>query len=169
MKSSHCPACGESACPPFGNSDFLIIGEQPNDLDMQRGQPFSSSTNFVTAGRVLRKEMERVGLSLQDFRGAYLWLHEPNKSENCWQAGYDNILDEAKGKKAILLLGADVVETFTSYKVSDVSGLRVESSLLSAPLIVASVSPSLSLARTIGEVRFAVSQWKKYLEMENLI
>ena len=169
MKPTYCPSCASLVCSPSGNSDLLIIGEHPTDLDMQKGRPFSSSDNFVTPGKVLRKELEQVGLSLQDFRCCYLWLHEQNKNENCYKAGYDNILTEAKGKKAILLLGAEVVETFTNYKVMNVSGLRVESSVLSAPLIVASVSPSLALARTVGEIRFAVGQWKKYLEQENLI
>jgi uracil-DNA glycosylase len=167
--SKHCPACGERACPPSGHSELLIVGEKPGREEMAKGHPFASSPNFMTAGKIFRKELERVGLSLSDFRVCNLWLHEPTNEESCYQAGYNLVLDEAKGKKAILLVGSDVVEAFTQYKVSDVSGIQVDSSVLSAPLIMASVNPALAEHRSLGEVRHAVEKWKRALEKEGLI
>lgn len=165
----HCPACANIICPPSGHSeDLLIIGEFPGEQEMLQGRPFATHREFITAGKIFRKELERVTLAFSDFRVTNLWLHLPNNNENCWQAGYDAVLREAKGKKAILLVGSDSVSTFTTYKVSDVSGLRVDSAILSAPLIVAMVNPALAQHRAMGEVRFAVQRWKYWLEKEGL-
>lgn len=166
----YCPICNSLCCPSNGHSkDILVIKESPDDDEIRKGQFFASDPFYTTSGKVFRKELQRVGLSTTDFRITSLWQHVPNSSEECFQAGYNAVLDEAKGKKAILLVGADVVDTFTGYKVSEVSGLQVDSSILSAPLIMAMVSPALALSRSIGEVRFAVERWKFYLEKENLI
>ena len=167
-----CPSCSEVICPPSGHSsDLLIIGEFPGDEEMRRGFPFATNLNYITAGKVFRSElgMEPYPMQLAEFRVTNLWLHQPNDNENCRDAGYKQVLEEAKGKKAILLVGSDVVSAFTNYKVSEITGLRVESSILSAPLIVAMVNPALALHRTVGEVRFAIQQWKKYLKEEGLI
>lgn len=165
MKQKYCPSCGEPACPPYGHSeDFLIVGESPGDLEMIKGQPFATSPKFTTAGKVFRKELQRVGFSLSDFRVMNLWMHEPNKNENCFRAGYESVLEEARGKKAILLVGSDVVTTFTDFKVSEVNGLEVDSPLLGVPHIMAMTNPALALHRAFGEVRFAIEQWAKLLE-----
>jgi len=166
----HCPSCGERICPPSGkSSDLLIIGEFPGREEMIQGRPFASNPNFMSAGKIFRKELERLGVSLQQFRVVNLWLHEPTKNENCFKAGYENVLDEAKGKKAILLVGSDTVETFTGYKVSDVSGLQVDSNVLSAPIIYAMVNPALASHRALGEVRFGIEKFVKRLEKEGLL
>ena len=168
--TQYCPSCTELICPPVGRSqDLLIVGEFPGREEMLQGKPFASNSNFITAGKILRKELERCGVSLVDFRVCNLWLHEPTKNENCFKAGYDNVLDEAKGKKAILLVGSDTVSTFTKYKVSDVSGLQVDSDVLSAPIIYASVNPALAQHRSLGEVRFAIEKFVQRLEKEGLI
>lgn len=165
-----CPSCAEIICPPLRRSkDLLIIGEFPGPYEMKVGMPFASNPNFMTAGKILRKELERVGVSINQLSICNLWLHEPTKDENCFQAGYNNVLDEAKGKKAVLLVGSDTVSTFTEYKVSDVSGLQVDSSVLSAPIIYASVNPALASHRGLGEVRFAIEKFVHRLEQENLL
>lgn len=168
-----CPICSTPLILPKGHSDLLIIGSAPDDVDIQNGSPFSSSRSsmrkVISAGYILRKELERVGLSINDFRVTHLWLHEPNKSEDCFKIGYDTVLDEAKGKKAILLVGAEATEIFTGYKVSEVSGLQVDSSLLSCPNIMAMVSPALAMSRVVGEVRNGVLKWKNMLDKENFI
>lgn len=168
--SQHCPSCAEPVCPPSGKSNsLLIIGEFPGKLEMQVGQPFAQHTMYVTAGRVFRKELNELGASLNDFRVVNIWLHEPNSNENCWQAGYNHVLEEAKGKTAILLVGSDTVETFTKFKVSDVNGLEVDSHILSAPIIYACVNPALALHRSVGEVRFALTQFINRISEEGLL
>lgn len=168
--TQHCPACSSVIVPPSGRSkELLIVGDAPHREDFQNGRLFSTHSRYTTSGYVLRKELERVGASLLDFRVATLWLHEPTKSEDCWKAGLNNVLDEAKGKKAILLMGADTVEAFTEYKVSTVTGLQVDSALLSTPIIYAMVNPSLALAKGIGEVRQAIEKFVARLQKEGLL
>ena len=171
MRNNSCPVCGSKTCPPYGSSkDVLVIGEFPGHREIETGKPFSGSHYFMTAGKIFRKELERVGLSLSDWKICNLWQHEPNQQEDCWQLGYDTVLSEAKGKKAILLVGSEVIDAFVpNYKVSDINGLRVESPVLSAPLIVAMINPALALHRAVGEVRFAIGRWKYWLEQENII
>jgi uracil-DNA glycosylase family 4 len=168
--TQYCPVCAEPICPPAGRSEeLLIVGEFPGRFEMEQGKPFASSQNFMTAGKILRKELERCGMSLADFRVCNIWLHEPTKNENCFKAGYENVLDEAKGKKAILLVGSDTVSTFTNYKVSDVTSLQIDSNVLSAPIIYAVVNPSLALHRSLGEVRLGVEKFVRRLELEKLV
>lgn len=137
---------------------------------MEKGIPFATSHMFMTAGKVFRKELERLGVSLSQFRVCNLWMHEPNDREDCWQIGYDKVLDEAKGKKVILLVGSDTVSTFTKYKVSEVNGLQVDSAILSTPIIYALIQPAIVLhGRGLGEVRFGIEKFVTRLEQENLL
>lgn len=168
MRSS-CPICHNETCPPMGHSDLLIVGEFPGQEEMKQRRPFASNPNFMTAGKILRTELARVGLDFSQFRVMNLWQHEPNKVEECFATGYTTVLDEAKGKRAILLVGSEVVEAFTYYKVSDVSGLQVDSAVLSCPIIYAMVNPALALHRSVGEVRQAIEKFSKRLQKEKLV
>src|SRR5574341_384661 len=90
---SHCPSCGNVVCMPSGHSgDLLIIGEFPSDEEMLQGRPFASNRNFISAGKILRKELELVGMSLSDHRVTNIWLHKPNNEDNCFQAGNNHVL-----------------------------------------------------------------------------
>lgn len=164
-----CPICHAETCPPMGHADLLIVGEFPGQEEMKQHRPFASNPNFMTAGKILRIELSRVGLDLMNFRTLNLWQHEPNKSEECFKVGYDTVLDEAKGKSAILLVGSEVVETFTEYKVSDVSGLQVDSAVLSCPILYAMVNPSYATHRSLGEVRHGIEKFVKRLQKEKLV
>lgn len=167
-----CPVCHATTCPPMGHSDLLIVGEFPSHNEISQGRPFALSDNpkrYLSAGNVFRKELNLHGLDFNAFRIINLWQHEPNKNEECFKIGYDAVLDEAKGKKAILLVGSEVVETFTEYKVSDVSGLQVESAVLSCPIIYAMVNPALALHRSVGEVRLSITKFVNRLQEEKLI
>lgn len=165
----YCPSCAEPVCSPIGKSkELLILGDAPSQLDIQGG-PYATHAMYVTGGKIMRKELEKLGVSLNQFRVTYIWLHEPTTSESCWQAGYDHALEEAKGKKAILLVGSDTLKTFTKYNVSDVNGLEVDSHVLSAPTIYAMINPGLALHRSYGEIRFALTQFVQRLDQEGLL
>lgn len=78
---------------------------------------------------------------------------------------------EAKGKKAILLMGAEPVNFFTAgkYGVKEVTSLRIESETsFSAPVIMASVSPSEAFRKGIGELRLALKRFANALEQEGI-
>lgn len=170
MSNKFCSVCSDKLCSFQTNSkDLLIILDSPDEISLQKGRLISTSPYLMSPGKILKKELEIVGMSLVDFSLASIWQHAPNKLEECWKLGYDTVLSVAKGKKAILLVGAEAVETFTGYKVSEVSGLRVDSSVLSAPLIMATVSPGLAMSHSVGEVRHGITKWKLALEQKGLI
>lgn len=166
-----CPVCANKCVPYYGNSNILVIGEFPGKAEIESGRPFSVHHMYQTAGAIFRKELAKVGIDMNKLRVGNLWLHEVNDDERCQQLGYETALEEAKGKSAILLVGSDVVEKFTNYKVSDVSGLQVDSAILSAPVIYAMVNPALALqpGRGIGEVRHAIQKFAARLEKEQLL
>jgi DNA polymerase len=172
--TSFCPSCGNRAVKASGSlsSKVLLIGEFPGINEMDTGRPFTGP-----AGGVLRKELSKLGVDLLQFRVTNLYIHEPikttkkepDKGKNCFQAGLDACLEEAKGKQAILLVGSEAVEFFTGYKVSDVNGLQVESPMLSSPIIYASVNPAAVFHRSLGELRFALVQFVQHIQRDGLI
>jgi len=170
MRNKFCNICGADCCSPSGHSQsLLIIGEFPSHEEIRQNRPFATSSNFISAGTVFRKELARVGLDFSQFRICNLWFHIPNKNELCYKLGFESVLEESKGKDAILLVGSEVVEAFTKYKVSDVSGLEVDSPILSAPHIFAMSNPAMVFHKGIGEIRLAITKWNALLERENLL
>jgi len=111
---------------------------------------------------VLRQELGHLGLDLKSTRRCNLWQHPPNKDQKCLEAGMKVVISEAKGRKAILLLGSDVVDVFIrDQSVMKISGLKVKSSYFSAPIIMVCPNPALVYrkGRGIGEVRLALSKF----------
>lgn len=171
--SQYCPNCANRIVPAGGSphAKFLIVGEYPGDAEYEKGRPFAGH-----AGYVLRTELARIGLDFVQFRIANLWLHDPPKGDEydkCFRVGYDLVLDDAKRKLAILLVGSDVVETFTEYKVSDINGLRLDKNehLFSCENVMAMVNPAIVFRpqKGIGEVRFAIEQFGEMLIEKGLI
>lgn len=168
MLNSLCPACGSDGVPAHGSrsSRVLIVGEWPGQVELERGRPFAGP-----AGGVLRTELARVGIDMVQVRICNLWLHEPNKNENCLKAGYDQVLDEAKGRDAILMVGSEVVNTFTEYNVSAINGLRLDKSdhPFSAKCVMATLNPAICFHKGVGETRFGIEQFSKYIQEEGII
>lgn len=165
---SLCPACGEPGVPPHGGKDskILIIGEFPGDEEMEKGRPFIGPT-----GKVFKAELRRVGIEYALCRVTNIWLHPPTKNEFCLKAGIDIALDEAKGKQAILLVGSECARLFLDKGVMEVSGLQVESQMLSAPIIFAMPNPALVFQpnRGVGEIRFALKNFADACEKAGLL
>lgn len=168
---STCPICNRRLVKAYGysRSDILIVGDEPSINELQTGVPFSGET-----GKVLRKEMARVGMDLGSCRIMNLWTHKAWKKsdehfDECFEMSRNLVLDEAKGKQAILLIGADTVQYFTGYKVSDVNGLQVESNMLSAPVIFAAIQPTNVFRGGWGEVRFAIEQFVHHVKKGGII
>jgi uracil-DNA glycosylase family 4 len=156
-----CKYCGADLVSATGNknSDVLIVGEMPGETEIEQGIPMCGKM-----GIVLRSELAYLGLDLKSFRRTNLWLHTPNKNQDCFKMGVEQVLKEAKGKRVVLLLGSDTVKYFTGKNVSDVNGLQVQSTMLSAPTILAGVNPAIVFHGTVGEVRFLVGQFKEAVE-----
>jgi len=165
MSKSVCPICLEKTVRPYGYSkDILVIGEFPGKEEIAWGKPFTGNT-----GQIFRKELAYLGVDLLQVRLTNLWLHIPNKREDCFNYSRDICLEEAKDKKAILLIGSDTVSYFTGYNVTSVNGLQVDSPILSAPIIYAMFNPAITFHKTVGEVRFALKSFVDKLKEENLL
>lgn len=152
-----CPICHtEDVVFPSGspNSPVLIIGEFPGDEEIRYSKPFVGAT-----GELFKKELLHLGVTLNEFRVTNLWMHKPNKNDECLKYSATKAIAEAKGKQAILLVGSDTVSYFTDYKVMDVNGLKVKSSLLSAPIIMACVNPAEVFHGSVGELRLSLKKF----------
>lgn len=160
-----CYVCEKPAVNPYGFSeDILLIGEFPGAVEMVTGKPFTGES-----GKILRKELSILGLDLLQCRVTNVWFHVPNKNKDCFEAGKNACLEEAKNKKAILLLGSDTVELFTDYKVSEVSGLQIESTMLSAPIIYACCNPAVAFHGVVGELKFGLTNFVDRLKEEEIL
>jgi uracil-DNA glycosylase family 4 len=166
--TQHCPSCLAEIVPPSGNklSKILIVGEMPGENELEHGKPFCGPT-----GKVLRAELRRAGIEPFLCRMANLWLHEPNKEENCYKAGLDIVLDEAKGKEAILLVGSECAEAFVGMKIMDICGLQVTSPMLSCDTVFAMVNPAIVFkpGGGVGEIRLALKKFGDACRQKGLI
>lgn len=162
--SFDCPICGRDDCvPAYGNknAEILVIAEFPGDEEVTQGKPLCGNT-----GTVLKHELGRLGMDLKCMRICNLWIHPPNKNNKCLEYGASKVIEESIGKKAILLLGSDVVKYFCGEDVGSVAGLRLTSNLLFSPLIVASPNPAIVFRSTIGELRLSLQKFESLYRSE---
>ena len=129
MTETLCPVCAEQIVLPRGpkSAKVLVIGEKPGKEELEVFQPFVG-----WSGKWLRKELAKVGQDLGAFRITNLWVHDVTKDDGCFNYGVELAVAEAQGREIVLLLGSEAVKTFTGHGVMEVSGLEVESDLLSA-------------------------------------
>ena len=156
-----CPVCNNQKCvPPAGNknSPILVVAEFPGKEEVIKGKPMVGRM-----GDILRSELGILGVDLNRMRICNLWQHAPNNNEDCYNLGLQTVIQEAKGKKAVLLLGSDAVKALTNEKVSDVCGLQIHSDYLSAPIIMACVNPAIAYHSSIGELRLALSKFSSLI------
>lgn len=141
------------AGPP--DSPVLLVGSAPGDEEMEALKPWMGP-----AGKALRSEFERVGLDIDDFRQTYLWLHP--KDKECKVFYHRERLDvEMKGRKFIVLFGADVVKNVLESKVSEISSL-VKKTEFGA--VMAIENPSNAVEGSHGELRLGVERAAKYIK-----
>ena len=159
-----CPVCGEQGVAPKGskNAKWLLVFAKPYPIATGwKGKNLSAMD-------VLRKEFAKVGLDLADFRISSLNLHEPTKNDDCYQAGRSVVLDEARGREAVILVGSEPVEEFTGLSASDTAGLCVDAPALSAKIVFVLPKPEGVFVRGagIGELRLSCQKLGKVLNNE---
>lgn len=164
----NCPACDTSMIFAVGpkKSSILIIGEAPGDEEVKSGKPYTGRT-----GTVLRAELGRLGIDMNRMRITNMWLHPKTDNEKCFEYGFTQALEEAKDRKAILLIGAGTLKKFCGHGVEDYNGLLVKSKWLSAPYIMACVQPAVVWNEngTLGEVRFVMKNFCELIEKERIL
>jgi uracil-DNA glycosylase len=153
-----CPVCNtDKLIIPAGRSTspVLVVGEFLGDYESAHGMALSGAE-----GTVFRREMTYLGVDISKFRIVNILLHKPNGNARCVSAGFQNAIAEAKGKKAILLIGSTCVSSFCDTAIGSVCGAQVHSPYLSAPIIYACVNPAIVFKRGgIGELRLALQKF----------
>jgi len=164
----HCPSCFDEIVSTIGPEDaeILIIGSQPSDDDLEFHKPFQGRT-----GRIFRKELRsNADISLSECRQTLLWFHAENKNPSCLDVSMQLLEQEMRGKKYIILVGAQAVKTYAGHGVDQVNGLEVTEyvapELLSPDAkVIALTNPSIVFVRGIGELKFGLEQIKKVMEV----
>lgn len=157
-----CPICSTTGIVmPAGpdKSPVLLIGGYPGEEEVKDGMPFTGKS-----GGVLKAELRLAGIDYQSLRVVNLWKHIPNDREECQRDGAQAAILEAKGRKAILLIGSETVKYFCKASVEAYNGLPIHSDLLSAPLIMACVQPTTVFHGGMGEFRMALRKFAAKVE-----
>jgi uracil-DNA glycosylase family 4 len=164
-----CPICNTlEMVYPTGpkKSSILIIGEAPGVDEIKDGKPFVGRT-----GTMLRMELGRLGIDLNAMRITNMWLHPKTDNEKCFEHCFTKAIEEAQGRKLILLIGAGTLKKFCGHGVEEYNGLLVQSRWLSAPLIMAGIQPANVWKEngTLGEVRHVMRKFAELIEKEGLL
>ena len=159
-----CPVCGsDQIVPAIGNKNslVLIVGENPGEEELKYSKPMVGPM-----GTVLRQELSYLGFDIKSARRTNLWRHPPNKNKDCLKNGLEEVIKEASGKQAILLLGDETVKIFLDKPVTKIAGLLVKSNYFSAKIVVACPNPAMMFhaGKGVGEVRLALKKFVGYLE-----
>jgi len=169
-KQFTCPVCGtDKVVIAHGptKSPVLIIAEFPGDEELKQGIPMVGNM-----GNVLRSELAYLKFDFKSARRTNLWRHTPNKDKGCLQNGMEEVIKEAKGRKAILLLGNEVVDLFLNKSVMKIAGLNVKCDYFSAPVIVCCPNPAMAFhaGHGIGEIRLALTKFVRlYEEVKDVV
>ena len=161
-----CPACSNKVIMPVQKGSVLWLASRPSDEEYDYGRILSGET-----GDLVRKEFFLTAkVDTQTFSRASLWLHPIVKGkggEGCFEVGLNTVLDFAKDKRIIILVGSEAVKHFTSLNVSECNGLDVTSECFlfpNAERVFAMTNPAVAFTKGIGEVRFAINNMKEYLK-----
>jgi len=139
--------------PP--DADILLVGDAPEEEEFKSRRPFAGDKL-----EILTQELNRAGISIIRCRQMNLWSHAI--AEECPITYHlDNLMEESKGRKIALVMGANLVELLTNKPVSDISGLRMATDYMACPII-----PCFKVTQVthggIGEVRMAITALAKY-------
>ena len=164
---NNCPVCNKRMVVPSGPdyAKVLVLLDKPDHEEVQSGHAFSGRT-----GDMLRIEMGRVGLQLQQMRVSTVWKHAiPGKKDpnlkGCRDAHLHMAIKEMREKELVLLCGAASSEMFDIPPISSVSSLQVESPFFrSGMIVIASSHPAMAISARHGELRLALTRFKEVYE-----
>jgi len=142
----------------------IVIAYMPG-IEEYEGKIAFSSANAV----ILRNEMARHGVDLFTFRRTYIWRHLPPEKgrtkidKGNFQQEFDAQMRylslELINRSVVLLLGTDVTEIFLDKSATEISGIPMKSTELSAPLVMGTLDPSAIEGNSWGEFALGIEKF----------
>ncbi len=185
-----CPNCGKLLISPHGNpvSPYLLVGDYPSYHETMQQVPFSfrqeqrpgRRQELPRSGDVLKDELLKVGIGLNDVLLTNLWLHEKGyveekvgnskktkKVDACplsWHL--DQLGRLFAGRTHVLLMGSEISQALIGVKSNVVSGLKVKVPGYSKIVFRVSPNPALVMSQPIGEFRLALQRFAADIEAD---
>lgn len=174
MSSELCELCGEPLVQAAGGQadhpkyhGILVVGEKPDWEDVMSGVAYTQGTDRkrFSHGDVLAEEFNRAGLSWPFVRRTYLFGHpmaNANQAHRELDYHLTRLMKEVYKSQFVLLMGAEVVRTFTGQSVSSVYGLPVTAQQIPDSIrVYACPAPGIALSPqgTIGELRYSIERF----------
>ena len=178
-----CPSCGRGTLPPIIRSKpIMIIKESLTNNEIEQDILFTLSGKNKyghsenTTSYYLMKELGRVGLNLNSMSLSCFYIHTLPKAkrtkddkaiiQKCVDFSISEVIKVAREMKIVMLMGAELVRTFTGYGVSDVAGLICKSQYLPlVPVIIPAPNPDKLMAMPIGELRNALGVFAEQVKI----
>lgn len=168
----HCPVCSEQVIQAFGDVDsqILLVGSSPSEEEIKYNRPFTGHTIHIW-----KKELFKLAkIDLTATRQVLVEYHDGIKKSDCAQVSLSLVEKEFENKQIVILVGASAVKTFTGKSIDDVNGLDVtqevyefQEEMLATQhpdMIFFAVSSPKSVFKSLGEVRFGLTQLGKVME-----
>lgn len=178
--AKHCPVCSQEIIGAFGDeeSDILLIGSIPDDEELKYHRMFTGQVSHI-----YKKELfHNAGIDLPSTRQVPLWFHDKSKNPDCLDVSVSLVAEEMKGKKFIILVGAEAVTYFTGLSIDNVNGLDVTDEVrmifdtdsadseepdvfqLTEEMRFFAITSPKTVFRSLGEFRFGLQQLGKWLK-----
>lgn len=170
MTRQTCPACGTKLIEAVGPEDspVLLVGEFGGHEEQMSGIPWVGP-----AGQVFKAELKHAGINYNDCRVTNLYMHQkppkgmdPEVADACLKWNRQQLMNEMKGRKAVLLIGSEMAKHFLDGGVLENEGLRVRSHLFpkSVEIAVAVRNPAACTMKggELGGVRSAIENFAKW-------
>lgn len=180
-----CISCGKGTLEPKTTSKpYLIVKEQVTQNEMELDTVFVMSgvnkygheEHTTSYYLYLNKELGMVGLQLSTMNLTNLYMHELPKGgrskegkelvQACTDYSIEQVQELARGKKVVLLMGADVIRTFTGFPSTSVYGLTCKSELLpDVPVCIPAPNADKIMSSPIGELRNALKVFAEQIRI----
>lgn len=180
---SLCPNCQKKVSESLVKSKpYLVVKEALTQNEVEQGMPFTLTgknkygRDENTNAYYLAKEMATFGINFQQLSFTALWMHTPPKVgrdraskeeyQKCLDWSISRVIDLAQSKRIVLLMGAEVVRTFTGYSVTEISGLVGRSDLFPVTTnVIACPNIDNMMKQPIGEMRLALKTFAEQIKI----
>lgn len=162
---SRCPKCGKILISPLGNpsAPYLLVGDFPGHHETIASTPFAFRTKptETRSGDILKDELNRVGISLQQTLLTNLWQHGKDEKGCDLDLHLNELVKLFPARSHVLLMGSDVTQALLGVNFNVVSGLNVQVAGFPEVRFWVSPNPSHAMSQPIGELRLAFQRFSE--------